>query len=57
MLIETQGPYTVLRVPPDLRESIALQEKNIREFVIWIKKNKPTILYDIVCEECPEVIK
>lgn len=57
MLIETEGPYTTLRVAPDFRKSVSLEESDIREFVAWIKQNKPQILYEIMCEECPEVMK
>jgi hypothetical protein len=30
-------------------------DEDIREFILFIKKNRPEILRDIMCEDCPEV--
>ena len=34
--------------------AIGLNEKELRKLILWVWKNKPEIIRDIVCEECPE---
>lgn len=50
--IQTSGKeIIILKSTP---YSYWLDESEQREAILWFKKNKPEILRDIMCEECPE---
>ena len=46
----------IIIAPTHSRDTI-LDESDLREIIAWTKKNKPEILRDIMCEDCPEVEK
>lgn len=47
--------HTYIRIDPAPRRSTLLNDNELRELVAYIKKEKPEILRDIMCEDCPEV--
>jgi hypothetical protein len=34
-----------------------LSESDQRQFLQWFKTNKPALVAELICEECPEVLK
>lgn len=43
-----------IEISPAHNDPTQLDDEDMRVLVKWIKANKPGILRDIMCEDCPE---
>lgn len=42
-------------IKPEEERDTLLIESEQRELIKWFKDNKPELIRDIICEDCPEV--
>ena len=44
-----------IEIAPKHNDPTQLDDEDLRVLIKWVDKNKPEILRDIICEDCPEV--
>jgi hypothetical protein len=51
-----QGDPSRITIINDVKRSCALSEEEQRELLMWFKVNKPTMIGEVICEDCREIL-